>query len=289
MHPGESAPRDGQVAGASGSDREDHGVEFGPQSGDIRIDPRLGAGAEHRALGAHLRETPVDERLVHLERRDAVPQQAAEPVGTFEDGHGMSGAGELLGRGETRRAGADDGDGSAGAADRGAGRHAAVGPRPVGDRPFDPFDRHTGGVVVPGQHAGGFTRGRAQPAGELGEVVGGVQSVGGLGPPVAAHQVVPFGDQVAERAARSGAVAERESAVHAAGGLFPDRAELLVGGLRAVHLCPVADAFGGGPARRLAAVVTQESAGVRHRRLRPGWAVRGRSRGSGSDPRAPPR
>ena len=54
---------------------------------------------------------------------------------------------------------------------------------------------------------------RAERAGELREVVGGVQPVDGLAPPVPVHEVVPVGDQVAERAAL---VAERDAAVHAA-------------------------------------------------------------------------
>ena len=69
------------------------------------------------------------------------------------------------------------------------------------------------GSCVDAEHAGRLARRRAQPAGELGEVVGGVQPLDGLVPVVAVDQVVPVGDEVAERAA---VVAERDAAVHAA-------------------------------------------------------------------------
>ena len=74
----------------------------------------------------------------------------------------------------------------------------------------------TGSELI-AEHAGRLARGRAERAGELREVVRGVQALDGLAPVVAPHQVVPLGDQVPERAAL---VAERDAAVHAAPGLL---------------------------------------------------------------------
>src|SRR6202042_1183433 len=72
----------------------------------------------------------------------------------------------------------------------------------------------------------------AKPPGELREIVGGVQAVGGLLPVVPPDQVVPLRDQVAQRAAT---VTERDAAVHA-----PPRLPLqLAGRERLVHLTPV--------------------------------------------------
>ena len=80
---------------------------------------------------------------------------------------------------------------------------------------LDLLDGHRVGVDA--QHAGRLARRRAQPAGELGEVVRRVQPLDGLLPVVAPDQVVPLRDQVAQRAAL---VAERDAAVHAAAGLL---------------------------------------------------------------------
>ena len=80
----------------------------------------------------------------------------------------------------------------------------------LGDRQLDLLDRHR--VVVDRQHARRLARRRADPAGELGEVVGRVELVDRLAPLAAVDEVVPVGDQVAERTAL---VAERDPAVHA--------------------------------------------------------------------------
>src|SRR5204863_1537317 len=68
-------------------------------------------------------------------------------------------------------------------------------------------------VVVDAEHAGALARRRAQAAGELREVVRRVQPLDGVAPVVAVYEVVPVGDDVAERAAL---VTERDAAVHAA-------------------------------------------------------------------------
>ena len=80
----------------------------------------------------------------------------------------------------------------------------------------------------PGGHAagaGGFAQGRAYAAGEFRESVGGHQALQRQLPPSLVHQVVPFGNQVVQRAAAGHpadhhtALAERHAAVHAAGAL----------------------------------------------------------------------
>ncbi len=153
-------------------------------------------------------------RLLHLEVGDAVAQQAADAVVLLEDGHVVARARELLGGGESRRAGADDGDLAAGA-QRGLLRHdPALVPRAVGDRVLDGLDAHR--VVIDVEHARGLARRRADAAGELGEVVRRVQHRGSVLPLVRVHQVVEVRNDVVDRAA---AVAERRAAVHAARGL----------------------------------------------------------------------
>ena len=93
-------------------------------------------------------------------------------------------------------------------------RDPALVPRAVDDLDLDLLDGDR--VLVDAEHARGLARRRAQPTGELGEVVGGVQPLDRVAPVVAVDEVVPVGDEVAERAA---VVAERDAAVHAPAGL----------------------------------------------------------------------
>src|ERR1700722_8597452 len=109
----------------------------------------------------------------------------------------MTRAVELLRRGEPGRSRADDGDAPPGAMRRRLRADPALVERAIDDRLLDLLDRH--GIVVDGQHACGFARSRAKAAGELGEVVGGMQALDGGLPVVASDEVVPLRDEVAER------------------------------------------------------------------------------------------
>ena len=126
----------------------------------------------------------------------------------------VAGAGQLLGGGETGRPGTDHGDRLAGQRRRAAAADPALVEGVVDDLDLDLLDGHR--VLVDAEHARRLARRRAQPAGELREVVRRVQPLDRVAPPVAVHEVVPLGDQVAQRTA---VVAERDTAVHAAAGL----------------------------------------------------------------------
>ena len=153
---------DGQVAGLAAAD--------------------LTAGDEPGAFFPQLGEAPVQDGLLHLELGDAVAEQAAEPVVPFVHGDRVARPGELLGRRETGRAGADDRDLLAGGDGRRPRLDLAVVPGDVGDGLLDALDRDRAARVVrDGQHAGCLARGRAEAAGELGEVVGGVQPLPRVG------------------------------------------------------------------------------------------------------------
>ena len=114
-------------------------------------------------------------------------------------------------------------------------RDPPLGVRAVDDGHLDVLDRDR--VRIDPEHAGPFTRRRAQPPGELRKVVRRVQTVYGRTPPVAIDQVVPVRNQVPER---TPLMAERDAAVHAPRGLGPE--VLLREGL--VDLLPVAQAHG---------------------------------------------
>src|SRR5690606_6389098 len=85
---------------------------------------------------------------------------------------------------------------------------------------------------------GSLTGSRAQAAGELREVVRRVQPLDRSVPVIAEDQVVPLRDDVAERATL---VAERDAAVHAAGGLGLDDRQQRATRSTGVDLVPVVD------------------------------------------------
>src|SRR5439155_3202660 len=70
----------------------------------------MDAVMEGHALGFHLRHAAVDDVLFHLEIGNAVAEQATGLGEFLVDMDVVAGARELLGRGEARRARADDRD-----------------------------------------------------------------------------------------------------------------------------------------------------------------------------------
>src|SRR3990172_9147191 len=140
------------------------------------------------------------------------------------------------------------------------------------------------GVVVDPQDAGGLAGGGAEPAGEVREVVGGVQPLDRLPPVAAIYEVVPVGDDVVERAAL---VTEGDAAVHTTGGLL---LEMVFGDLL-VALQPVVDALLHGAARGRLPPELHEAAWFSHRRPLPCRRLRGRAAalpGRGGSPGALP-
>ena len=222
---------------------------------DGDVDPDVDAGAELRALRPHLLQAALEDALLHLELGDPVAQQAPDAVGPLEHDDVVAGAGQLLRGGEPGRPGADDGDLLAGALPGGLRHGPALGEGAVGDLHLDLLDGDRVGVDA--EHAGGLAGRRAQPPGELREVVGRVQPLARRVPVVLVDEVVPLRDEVPERAA---VVAEGDAAVHAARRLVVQvlRGEVLV------DLLPVADADVDRAARRQLAVVLEEAGGVGH-------------------------
>ena len=241
MDPVELATGDRQVAPIGRPAGEDDRVVRGAEHLDVDgfADDRV--GAELGALRLHLGEAPIDVALLHLELGDAVAQQAADAIGPLEHDHLVAGAGELLGGGEPGGPAADHGDALAGAQRRHVGNDPTLVPGAVDDLDLDLLDRHR--VLVDPEHASRLARGRTEPAGELGEVVRGVETLDRVLPVVAVDEVVPVGDQVAERAP---VVAERDAAIHAAARLVIE----FVAIERLVHLAPVAQSHRHRPSHR---------------------------------------
>jgi hypothetical protein len=87
----------------------------------------------------------------------------------------------------------------------------------VNDGDFDGFYVDGRFIGVHPQGAGILARSRAKPAGELGEIVRGMEALNGLFPAVPVNQVVPVRNDIAQGAAL---VAKGDPAIHAAGGLI---------------------------------------------------------------------
>ena len=183
-------------------------------------------------------------------------QEAADAVGSLEDDDVVTGTGQLLCGGQTGGPGSDDGDSLAGQL-FGRQRHdPALIEGVVDDLDLDLLDGHR--VLVDAEHARALTRRRAQPTSELREVVGGVQPLDRITPTIRAYQVVPLGNEVAQRTA---VVAERDTAVHAPSRLI---AQHVVGEVL-VDLFPVEQAQRDRPPLRgLAPCVLEEAFGIRH-------------------------
>ena len=111
--------------------------------------------------------------------------------------------------------GADHGDALAGLHRRELRRDPALLKAAVGDRRLDRLDRHR--LLDQVQRAGRLAGRRADAAGDLRKIVGGVEVLQRAAPVAAVDEVVPVGDLVVDRAA---GVTERDAAIHAAGGLL---------------------------------------------------------------------
>ena len=206
-------------------------------------------------LGLHLGQAPVQHGLLHLELGNAVTQQSPRLLGPLEHGDGVAGAGQLLRRGQAGGARADHGHGLAGGSLGHHRGHPTFGKGPLDDLVLDALDGH--GVFVDPEDARRLTGGRAEPPGELREIVGGVQALHGLRPVIAVHQVVPLGDEVPQGAA---VVAEGDTAVHAARALLLGR----FGAEGLVDLAPVAQAHLDRPPTGQVTVELHEAGGLTH-------------------------
>ena len=158
---------------------------------------------------------------------------------------------QLLRGGETGRAGPDDGDRLAGESVRDLRGDVPPAEGLLDRRDLDLLDRH--GRLVDAEHARGLAGRRAQATGELREVVRRVETLDGVVPVAPPGEVVPLGDEVAQRTA---GVAEGDAAVHAATGLTLELAGLLL----LVDLLPVLDPDVDGTALRELALAGGEKA-----------------------------
>ena len=156
-----------------------------------------------------------------------------------------------------RRAGSDDRDLLLCARFRNFRTNPSFLERMIDDGALDHFNRDR--RLIDAEHACRLARGRADAAGELGEVVGGMQHAYRGPPPVAIDQIIPVRNDVVQRAA---GVAEGHAAIHAARTLC---AHFFQGKIL-IDLQPVVNAFFDGSARGELAGVFQKTSCFTHDR-----------------------
>src|SRR5690606_5979721 len=207
----------------------------------------------------------VEDLLLHLELGDAVPQQPSEPIVALEDRHLVARTRQLLRRRQPGRTRTDDRDLPARRLLRRARLDVTGLPRLRRDRLLDPLDRdRPTGQRRDRQGAPRLARRGTQLARELGEVVRRVEPLTGLGPVAAAHQIVPLGDQIAQRATRPLVVAERDTAVHTAARLRGDLPVPPPPRPPSRHLTPAVHPLGLRPVRRLDTFVLEKPRRISH-------------------------
>ncbi|MDB6037482.1 MAG: hypothetical protein JWM99_1323, partial [Verrucomicrobiales bacterium] len=221
----EVAAFDGKISPFGCSGAKDNRIEIFEELLRGIILSNLGVDLEGYAFFRHDIDSSQHELLVEFHVGNAVGQQTTDSVRALENRNDMAGAIELGGGAEPGRAGADHGDFFAGANFGDFRDDPAFLKAPVDDGALDIFNGDRRGIDA--QNAGAFAGGRANAAGEIGEVIRLVQPIKGLMPEAAIDEIVPFRNEVINRTARShstqegAGMTERNAAVHAARPLFP--------------------------------------------------------------------
>ena len=205
-----------QIPGLGGAAGEAYSVKLGQQLFHRVVDTHVNPGPKFHSLLGHQLDATVDYPLIQLEVGNTQHQQAADVVGPLQDGNRMAGPVKLLGGGQPGGAGTDHCNLLAGALLRRLRLYPAFPVAPVGDFLLDVFDSYRVGVDA--ENAGGFAGSRANPPGELREIVGAQQHFQRLAPLALIDVVVKFRDDVAQGTTH---VAKGNGAVHASGTLFP--------------------------------------------------------------------
>jgi len=237
-------PNDWKVTRLGGTRAEYHRVEFLEQILDGKVFADLGVADELYALLLKDSEAAHDDLfLIELHVGDAIHEQSAGAIGTFKHSDPMTSLVELRGGAKTGGTGTDDGDFFAGALGRRIGGDPAFVPTFVSDRTLDVLDRDW--RIGDAKHARTFAGRGADTTCEFGEVVRLVQAIERLAPESAIDEVVPFRNEVVDRATTRHAadqrarVAKWNAAVHTACALGT---EFVLRHVQ-VEFVPVADAI----------------------------------------------
>ena len=264
MDPFKISPFNGQVPRLGGAGAEhDRIVIFQLFGGKVDADVRI--VNELDTLGFHLTDASQDDLLlIQFHIGNAVHEQAARAIGAFEYGSPVASSIQLSGSTKPRRAGSDHGNFFAGAELGRFGQNPALFPAFVNNGALDGLDADRG--CVDAKDARALTRSRTDATRELGKIIGLMQTIERFFPQTAIYQVIPFRNQIMNRATRShptekrSRVAKRNPTIHA------PRALLAKPGLGHVVMkfIPILNAFHGGTVKRQFAKIFDEAGGFTH-------------------------
>ena len=167
----------------------------------------------------------------------------------------MAGATQLLRRSQSCRSRTDDRYFLSGTNFRRLGTNPALQKSALHDVLFVLLDRDW--RLVDTQHTRGFTRSGANSAGELGEIICGVQLADGFLPASAIDKIVPVRNEIANG---TSGLAERHAAIHAASALFTQLFFRKI----LIDFKPIIDPLGHWPARSQFPRVVHEAGRLTH-------------------------
>ena len=212
------------VPRVGGAAAKNDGIVFFFQLLRLDIHTHIDIGLENDALFFHDIHFSLNVDFLQLHIRDSVHQQTARTVGTLVNRHGMSAHVQIMGHRQARRAGAHHGNLLAGTHCRRfrSGKSPLIGPLDDAQLFFLDIDRITVQVAGTSHLAGS----RAHPPGKFRKRVCFPQSLIRLIPVARVSRIVPFRNQIIERAAGHHAVdqnsrlTERHAAVHTSCSLY---------------------------------------------------------------------
>jgi len=115
-----------QITRSRGSDADHDRIVLGGQGLDVDVASDFLPGDEADTLRSHQVDPALDDRLVEFHVWNTIHQQAADPVRTLENRHGMAGVIELIGAGQAGWSGSNHGDVLASPGQRRLRNHPAV-------------------------------------------------------------------------------------------------------------------------------------------------------------------
>lgn len=220
----EATTFDWEVAGVCSTHGKDNRIEVLTEllCGNIHTD--VDACLKGYAFSGEQVYTTLYDVLIELHVWNTIHEQPANAIGTLENGNQVASLVQLVSRGETGRAGTDDGNLLARALGWGLWSNPAFCPRLVHNGTFDGLNSDWG--LDNAKNAGAFARSGAHATSELREVVGLVEALNSFLPEAAINKVVPLRDEIVYGTAGSSAfddgtgMAEGNTALHATCALF---------------------------------------------------------------------
>ena len=215
MDAAQVASRNTEVPRRACAHGKQHDVEGPLQVLGRQIVADRNARFKANAFATKLVYSSVNNPFFKLEIGDPVPEYAAGPVGFFKHRDRMPQPPQFLGGRYSRWARSDNGHLLSGFALGRPGNDPSLLEGIFNDRKFNLFDSH--GAIVDRKRTACFARSRTDASRYFRKVIGHFKPPECFLPLAAVHKVVPFGNEVIDRAPHG--VTKGNAAVHAAAAL----------------------------------------------------------------------